>query len=360
MALQPFPWSLGGQSHDAIVARAMTAAVFGAPMAAVTPGVGVTTAGGAHGVVGASDLAVTQNGTPNMSVNVAAGRAVMRITNASSLTGGALTAANDATVNLAIAAADPTNPRIDLVCLEVRSAVEYSEAANDHRLTVVTGTPNAVPTVPSVAGRNVLVLAQVAVAAAATTITNANITDKRTRAAALGGTQICTSATRPSGSSLGSGLEIWETDTNRLLRYDGTGWIIMAEPPVAYTPTLTNLTLGNGTLDYKYHRSDGWIDYYGRFTLGSTSAVTGLPTISIPVASVSQVSLVYTSQFNDSGATVYPAWASINGTTLQMYALNASGTYLSVAVPSATVPFTWTTADSIDFGLRYQMTTRYS
>jgi hypothetical protein len=173
-------------------------------------------------VIGAGDFAVAQQGTPTMGVKVGPGRAVVRFGNASSLTAGASTIFNDADTNVALAAADPTNPRIDLVCIEIRSLTEYGQAANDARFFVIQGTPAASPAVPAVsAAPNCLVLAQVAVAAAAATIVNANITDKRTRAAAVGGIIVCTSTTRPTGASLAEGLFIYETDTNLLDYYDG-------------------------------------------------------------------------------------------------------------------------------------------
>ena len=37
----------------------------------------------------------------------------------------------------------------------------------------------------------------------------------------------------------GAGLRIFETDTKRELRYDGTGWIIMAEPAQTFTMAVT-------------------------------------------------------------------------------------------------------------------------
>lgn len=361
MTVQVLPWSIQGQSHSAEIARNVTAGMLGAPVLAFTNAVSATTAGGSHGVLGSgsTDLAVSQNGTPNMSVNVAAGRAFIRSGNASSIAAGTYAVMNDATVNVAIAAADPTNPRIDLVVIQVRDT-NYGEAASDARITVVTGTPAASPAVPALTlYPNALVLAQVAVAAAATTIVTANITDKRTFVAAVGGTRLCTSTTRPS-TTFPIGQRIFEIDTGRELMWDNTGWVIMSEPPVAFTPTLTNVTAGNGTFDFAYRRSDGWIDYYGRFTFGSTSSLSGLPGISVPVAPFTQYSMMYMSNFNDNGATVYQAWASISASRVDLYALNATGTYLSVSVPSATVPFTWTTGDSIDIAIRYRMATRYS
>lgn len=124
-----------------------------------------------------TDLAVTANGTPNMTVNVAAGEAVVDGSQ-NTLSQGSYEVLNDATVNLAIAASDPTNPRIDIVVAQVQDAA-YSGATNAWQLAVVTGTPAPSPSVPA-APANSLILAQIAVAANATTIVSGNITDRRT------------------------------------------------------------------------------------------------------------------------------------------------------------------------------------
>lgn len=138
---------------------------------------GVASSDPAHGVVRATDFAVTQNGTPNMSVNVAAGGAFIRGTlNANQ---GAYHVWNDGTVNLSITAADATNGRRDLVIAQVRDAA-YSGATNDARITVVTGTAAASPVDPSLASfPNALVLARITVAAGDTNINTADITDLR-------------------------------------------------------------------------------------------------------------------------------------------------------------------------------------
>lgn len=252
MTVEALPWSIQGQSHNATVARNAVAAVMGAPSAALAAAASITTAGGSHGVVLGGDFAVTQNGTPNMSVNVAAGRAFVRSQETASLGHGTWTAFNDATVNLAVAASDPTNPRRDLVILQVRDS-NYSGASTDARLTVVTGTPAASPVDPTVPV-NSLVLARIAVAAASSTVVNANITDLRTRAYAIGGTCVCTSSTRPTGASLFAGLKIYETDTNRPMVYNGTGWRairpvrIQASGSGGTTSGTTELTVATLTL----------------------------------------------------------------------------------------------------------------
>lgn len=176
---------------------------------------------------------------------------------------------------------------------------------------------------------------------------------------------LCTSGTRPTGGNLYEGVLITETDTNRILYYDGTGWIIMAEPQVAWTPTMTGLTVGNGTWDAEYHRSDGWCDFRARFTWGTTSAITARLLLTLPIA---QAKSTQQSQFNvgfaDIGGSYYPGISSLTGNATQTYldVPNTAGTYAIMNAVSATVPFTWgaTAGHTIDVSGRYRMTTRYS
>jgi len=175
MTVRNVPIFLQAGSHPAEETRLMLGGMLGTVTGSFTGGVSASDP--AHGVVRATDLAVTQNGTPNMSVNVAAGGCFIRGT--SSANQGAYHLWNDGTVNLAITAADATNGRRDLVIAQVRDAF-YSGATNDARITVVTGTPAASPADPSLASfPNALVLARITVAAGDTAINTADITDLR-------------------------------------------------------------------------------------------------------------------------------------------------------------------------------------
>lgn len=164
MAERTPPLYLQGGSHTAINDRRAIArrASYGGTLV--------------EGVFANGDLKVTANGTPNMTVNVAAGAAIVAGTEAS--TQGAYEVDNDASVSLAIAAADGTNPRRDLIVARVRDAAYPASATNTWALEVVTGTPAASPADPTLPA-NSYALARVAVAAGATTITSGNITDLR-------------------------------------------------------------------------------------------------------------------------------------------------------------------------------------
>jgi hypothetical protein len=131
---------------------------------------------GVSGVIRSADLAVTA--TTGMNLSVAAGWAAILGTYQTNM--GTYMAYNDGAATATITTADPSNPRIDVVCITVSDAA-YSGSLNQVAINVVKGTAASSPTVPSTP-TNSIALAQVAVAAGATTISSGNITDVRVRA----------------------------------------------------------------------------------------------------------------------------------------------------------------------------------
>ena len=80
------------------------------------------------GIINASSLEVTQNAPAGMSVRVALGWAAIVGTTQANM--GTYVGYNDATVVLGVTTADPTNPRIDRVCMTVNDAY-YTGASNN-------------------------------------------------------------------------------------------------------------------------------------------------------------------------------------------------------------------------------------
>lgn len=189
MAVRESPsWTQAG-SHSAEDDRLLLASLLGgSPNQAVV-----------QGILSPLDLAVTQNGTPNMSVNIAAGAAF--IAGTETTTQGVYHLENDASVNVAIATADATNPRIDLIVAQVLDA-QYSGASSLGQIVAVTGTPAASPSVPATP-KNSIVLARIAVAHSVTTIVTANITDERPIA--------CEATGNPSGTLVATAQTIVAT-----------------------------------------------------------------------------------------------------------------------------------------------------
>jgi len=127
------------------------------------------------GIIKDTSLAVTENSPAGMSVRVAAGWAAIVGTTQANM--GTYVGYNDDTVVLGVTTANPTNPRIDRVCMTVNDAY-YTGSLNNVVLQVVAGTPAGSPVAPATPA-NSISLATVAVAAGATALTNANITDTR-------------------------------------------------------------------------------------------------------------------------------------------------------------------------------------
>ena len=127
------------------------------------------------GIIKASSLAVTANSPVGMSVLVAEGwAAIVGDIQPAMCT---YVAYNDDTVTLTITTANPTNPRIDLVCMTVNDSY-YAVGADNVVLQVIAGTPAGSPVAPATPD-NSIVLATVAVSAGALSINSGNITDLR-------------------------------------------------------------------------------------------------------------------------------------------------------------------------------------
>lgn len=151
----------------------------------------------------AGDLLVTAGGS-GLTVDVASGSAFIDGDNISDQ--GMYHAANLGTVNLALAAADPTDGRVDLVCATVRDSA-YSGTDDDWILQVITGLPSPAPVVPG-APNNSIPLASVLVPAGATGGGSLTITDTRPQAL------ICESMTPTETGAWTTYFPTWKSANN--------------------------------------------------------------------------------------------------------------------------------------------------
>lgn len=131
---------------------------------------------GTAGIVTAGDLALTQKGTPNMSVEMAAGQVWVKGTTAGS---GLYYSRNTAALNIAIPASNVTNPRIETIVIRVKDEA-YEGALNEVLAEAVKGTAEAGATLANKKGAGAvpnssIVVGYVLVPANATTIVTANI-----------------------------------------------------------------------------------------------------------------------------------------------------------------------------------------
>lgn len=178
----------------------------------------------------------------------------------------------------------------------------------------------------------------------------------------LGHVLVVTTGNYPTGGDLYPGRVVYNLTTQRLERYDGTGWIIMGEPVQSYTPTLAGWSIGNGTRVGTYHRSDGWCDFTAVITAGSTTTFAGA-TVGLPIAYATGVEFetCIVGMLDSSAGLRYPGITlPASTTTLTIAAIQVNGTYAGPEVGLSTIiPFTWATGDWITVSGRYRMSTPY-
>lgn len=116
-----------------------------------------------------------------------------------------------------------------------------------------------------------------------------------------------------------------------------------------FSPTWTNLTVGNGTVDAKYQKIGKTCNFYITVTFGSTSSIAGAVTVSLPLTTPTLTLyqlLGITNSYDQSTGVQVPGqlrWAST--TTATIVANDANSTFVRQTDLSSTVPMTWTTSD---------------
>ena len=174
-----------------------------------------------------------------------------------------------------------------------------------------------------------------------------------------------TGATGAAGDTgpTGPGVAVGGTTGQALTKIDGTDYntqwtdVLLGGTYSTYTPTFTNFTLGNGTINSARYAQVGKTVFCNvSVTLGSTSSVTSTIIISLPVTSVNTTSLYwFPASISRSGTyhlgLVYAQTAS----TMSLHVQNTASTYSTRNATSSTVPFTWASGDSFAFVMTYQV-----
>lgn len=136
----------------------------------------------------------------------------------------------------------------------------------------------------------------------------------------------------------------------------GLDWKTATEqyPWQAWTPTFTNLTLGNGTVVARYAQIGKTVHCEFELTFGSTTTISAPAYISVPVTQkmTGDGTLGW---FLDAGTAVYVAYfTNPNDVLFEIAVATVGGTYGGAAAVSATVPFTWGTGDKMWFRKTYE------
>lgn len=227
-----------------------------------------------EGIASAADLAVSAQSSPNMTVKVAAGHIFVK---GDERTGqGMYHCFNDADYNVTISAAPLSLSRTDIIVARVLEDAEDSSGQNEWELAAIAGSAGGgEPATPD----NTVKLAVISIAASASSITNANITDSRRRAAARGGIIVCTSGTRPAAPI--EGTVVYETDTDMVQLYSGSAWVEWHRNSAwtSYSVTFSSSSgdaplIGNGVVTGRYRRSGSTLHFFVNLLWGSTTQIS--------------------------------------------------------------------------------------
>jgi hypothetical protein len=152
------------------------------------------------------------------------------------------------------------------------------------------------------------------------------------------------------------GIVTYLNDVDRLDIHNGTAFApaIGTGAWIAYTPTLTGITIGNGTVTAKYSRVGKTVNVSILIVLGSTSSITGIVQVGIPLTRAANTVPNTTISFDDTNVAIWPGFAFEAASVIQCLALLANGTYAAQAGTSATVPFTWGSGDKINVATTYE------
>jgi len=128
----------------------------------------------------------------------------------------------------------------------------------------------------------------------------------------------------------------------------------------SYTPTFSQITVGNSTLDFRYTQINKLVIVNGFFTLGSTGSLhaTIASNMSLPKQARNSFNCrMGFGQINDVGTATYDLWplsigANTSFTTL--FVMNSSGSFVREAGVNASQPMTWTTGDQFTITLIYE------
>lgn len=127
-------------------------------------------------------------------------------------------------------------------------------------------------------------------------------------------------------------------------------WLTAGGALQSYTPTFAGagLTVGNGTVSGSWCQIGKLVHFRARFILGTTSAVNGVVTCTLPATAVSSIPLgSWHVTFLDFSASKYYLGAGVEAstTTLGLYQLNTSALNNRLDTPLTATPFTWAVSD---------------
>jgi hypothetical protein len=303
-----------------------------------------------------TEFQLTALGSPNQTVNVAAGSGVATRTGQ-----GPYVMWSTPTTNVPLDAAHATLARIDVVYARPIDNV-FTEGAEKLTFGVLTGTPSGSPAVPSLAtafpNAPVLKLGEIAVPSLATRPSNqvqtGDITDKRRAAGHFDGVRRLIAGDALADAGFRTGELRDSTDLSGgigLERWNGSGWdtLSFVGSWIPWTPTMTGMLNNAGTFVARYRRIGKAVWGNVKFNPAATANLgTGTPIISLPFQATSAAAglVSCTGRFLDASGNNKPIWAFISpsDTGISILGMNTSFVYAS----PGSAGFTWNNSSELE------------
>lgn len=132
----------------------------------------------------------------------------------------------------------------------------------------------------------------------------------------------------------------------------------IGEATVAYTPSLSGITIGNGTVAAYYTRVNKLVYGSVYITLGSTSAITTTVTFTLPVTASANTAGLFLGTgyyFDNSTGETYTGYSfRTNTTTITPFVTYAAFNYAVRGIINATVPVVYGTNDLLVYQFTYE------
>ena len=137
----------------------------------------------------------------------------------------------------------------------------------------------------------------------------------------------------------------------------GLDWKTATEqyPWQTWTPTYTNISVGNGTVVSRYQQIGKLVNVEYRLTFGSTTTISAPARLTPPVTINLAQYFSYNGVALDAGVQAYVLYIDpANASLFEFLIPLANATYLTPTSVSATVPFTFGTGDVLTFRATYE------
>lgn len=132
----------------------------------------------------------------------------------------------------------------------------------------------------------------------------------------------------------------------------------IGEATTTYTPTFASVTLGNGTITGYYTRVNKLVYGSVKLALGSTTAITGTVTFTLPVTAATNSASLFigTGYFydNSTGETYVGDSYRTNTTTVTPFSTYAAFNYAVRGLINATIPVAYGAGDEIVYTFFYE------